>query len=62
MLDKFLEELAELTKKHGLAIGGCGCCGSPFIFKTSDDREVAERLEYDEKTKKYTHRKKGETW
>lgn len=28
---QFLLELTELTKKHGIAIGGCGCCGSPWI-------------------------------
>ena len=32
--NQFLAELTELTKKHGIAIGGCGCCGSPWI--TSD--------------------------
>jgi len=27
----FLIELSELTRKHGIAVGGCGCCGSPFL-------------------------------
>jgi hypothetical protein len=27
----FLRDLAELTRKHGIAIGGCGCCDSPFL-------------------------------
>lgn len=27
----FLQELAELTRQHGFEIGGCGCCGSPWI-------------------------------
>jgi len=30
---QFLLELRELTLKHGLAIGGCGCCGSPFLME-----------------------------
>jgi hypothetical protein len=29
--DKFLAELTKLTMKYGVAIGGCGCCGSPFL-------------------------------
>lgn len=27
----FLNELTALTRKHGIAIGGCGCCGSPWL-------------------------------
>jgi len=27
----FLKELSELTLKYRLKIGGCGCCGSPFL-------------------------------
>lgn len=30
-LDKFLEELSELSNKYGFEIGGCGCCGSPWV-------------------------------
>lgn len=28
---EFLKELAELSMKHGIVIGGCGCCGSPHL-------------------------------
>ena len=28
----FLKELTELSKWHGIVIGGCGCCGSPFLM------------------------------
>lgn len=28
---EFLVGLTELTKKTGIAIGGCGCCGSPYL-------------------------------
>ncbi len=27
----FLLDLSALTRKHGIAISGCGCCGSPFL-------------------------------
>lgn len=27
----FLADLSALTKKHGIVIGGCGCCGSPYL-------------------------------
>ena len=55
MLDQFLKELTELTKKHGLAIGGCGCCGSPFIFEVKGNKEHATDLDWDEKAEKYTY-------
>ena len=32
---EFLKELAELTIKHGVSIGGCGCCGSPGLDGTT---------------------------
>jgi hypothetical protein len=30
-INEFLVELAELSKKYGIVIGGCGCCGSPHL-------------------------------
>lgn len=32
----FLSELSELTKRHKITIGGCGCCGSPFLTAHSE--------------------------
>jgi hypothetical protein len=29
----FLAELSQLSNKYGVGIGGCGCCGSPFLVK-----------------------------
>lgn len=31
-LKAFLDDLAEVCNKHGLAIDGCGCCGSPYTI------------------------------
>lgn len=34
--DVFLRELTALTQKHGLKIGGCGECGSPWVCDIKD--------------------------
>jgi hypothetical protein len=36
-LELFLKDLSELTKKYGLVIRGCGCCGSPWIENLQED-------------------------
>ena len=38
----FLHKLHKLTKETGLVIGGCGCCGSPWISRIGLDRYVAD--------------------
>lgn len=30
-LQEFLKELTDLTRKYGIGISGCGCCGSPSL-------------------------------
>lgn len=37
ILQLFLEELAELTQKHKIVIGGCGHCGSPFLYPLGEE-------------------------
>lgn len=32
IIEKFLEELSELSVKHKVFIWGCGCCGSPNLL------------------------------
>lgn len=39
-LDKFLEELSTLTKKYGFEIGGCGCCGSPYLIDLNEGNNI----------------------
>lgn len=51
--DKFLEELTELTKKYGIEIGGCGCCGSPWLNDMIDCEFIGENLYFDRSKQKY---------
>lgn len=30
-LAAFLKDLTALAHKHGIIIGGCGCCSSPYL-------------------------------
>ena len=51
-LEEFLKELTELTKKYGLYIDGCSCCGSPNIFNMEDEK-IGRDLYYDCKKEEY---------
>ena len=36
-----LEALASVLEQHGMSIGGCGCCGSPWIsFKDATVEDI----------------------
>jgi len=35
-IESFLEDLSELSRKHGITIDGCGCCGSPGLSLTDN--------------------------
>lgn len=38
-LTDFLTELTALSKKYKIVIGGCGCCGSPYVASSSQEEE-----------------------
>jgi len=50
--DAFLAELTELSRKHRIAIGGCGCCGSPWLFDL--ERKPTSEVAYDGDDGKYS--------
>ena len=58
-IESFLKELTELTHKYNLAIGGCGCCLSPYIIDMTENQDlsfcdvVKGDLEYVPEKKKY---------
>ena len=58
-IESFLKELTELTHKYNLAIGGCGCCLSPYIMDMTGKEDISMcdmvkgELEYNPETKQY---------
>ncbi len=40
-----VEDLRALLKKHGARIGGCGCCGSPWLVIGDPDDNASEGLD-----------------
>ena len=42
LLEAFLRDLTEVSRKHGIIIGGCGCHGSPFLGYMNDEQEFFE--------------------
>lgn len=59
-VEAFLVDLAELTKRHGLEVGGCACDGSPWIERVDStnqgtaEGQVADFLSYSRPTGQYT--------
>lgn len=43
----FLVGLEELTKKYGVAVAGCGCCGSPRLEQVSPEGEYTHYTQFD---------------
>ena len=42
---EFLKELTELSHKHKIFIGGCGCCGSPYLTDFIDNNDLTARID-----------------
>lgn len=55
---EFILKLEALTREYGISIGGCGCCGSPWLdeeadvsdarsgYSVSDGEGATERIEW----------------
>jgi hypothetical protein len=56
-IEAFIADLAELSKKHGVIVGGCGECGSPWVEERSPDYYAADyaSLQWHEDTERYTY-------
>lgn len=46
VIKDFLKDLTKLSRKHKITIGGCGCCGSPYLVEIKKSgRYVIENIE-----------------
>lgn len=43
----FLKDLTKLSLKHGITIGGCGCCGSPWLMGHEKKLDGSYRVDGD---------------
>ena len=41
-LERFIKSVASIERIYGYTIGGCGCCGSPYIVDTKTDKVVMD--------------------
>jgi len=39
---EFLNGLAELSRKTGIIISGCGCCSSPYLIGIKEDPDLVD--------------------
>ena len=44
---EFILKLAALTREYGIAIGGCGCCESPWLDAKADVSDPRAGYKYD---------------
>ena len=47
-VEAFMKDLEQLTKKHGIVIDACGCCGSPWVEDMETHEMLASHLYYEE--------------
>ena len=43
-----MADLTELSRKHGITIGGCGCCGSPWLAPITTPKEASGKYELED--------------
>lgn len=43
-IEEFLSRLTVLCREYEILIGGCGCCGSPFLEHTPEEEFEGKRF------------------
>jgi len=51
--EKFVKELTKLSEKYKVYIGGCGCCGSPYLISEIGEHNAGGELSWDVEKKAY---------
>jgi sugar phosphate isomerase/epimerase len=45
-VEQYLTRYAALCRKYGLYVGGCGCCGTPFLVEDPDEDDIQENVDH----------------
>lgn len=53
-IEGFLKELTNLSLSYGIIVGGCGCCGSPYLESADNDLDI-DGISYDDLTWEEDH-------
>lgn len=54
-LERFLKELSGISKKYGIYVDGCGCCGSPYLSTSYESIYDGRNLHWDEEKDTYVY-------
>lgn len=47
-IHSFLSDLEKISSKHGICVGGCGCCGSPFLYACKIGAKLNYQVDFDD--------------
>lgn len=54
-LKLFLSDLTKISNEYGISIGGCGCCGSPWLKDLEYQEFLFDYLEFNEFKRVYEY-------
>lgn len=62
-VQEYIRDMVQLHIKHKASIGGCGCCGSPWVEVETDARNSLDHFEIwnEERLVRFIHQSPNQT-